>query len=225
MGIADRDDERPHRLFFAIEIPFDGKEWLRARQEALRGEIEKLQASEDRSGLSSTQPQCKAVSWVDPCNFHVTLRFLGDTPAARVGEAAQAAHSAAESAGSLQIEIAGLTWLPPGRRPRVLCATLKAQADIARLAANLETRLRVLGFAPEHKPFRAHVTLGRIARHESGNTAIAALRTIRNTEPEEEPTEHQSYQMVANGFALMQSKLDRAGSTYSIVERFRFSGS
>ncbi len=95
-------------------------------------------------------------------NLHVTLAFLGS----RSGDEAAAARGLmpmlARPLGDLVT--AGALWLPP-RRPGVLSVSLVAEASLAALHEELVAALtEAIGFVPERRGFRPHVTVGRIAR-------------------------------------------------------------
>lgn len=99
---------------------------------------------------------------VPPGNVHVTLCFLGMVAAAAV---ASLCDSVARAAGDLSVEGLSLgdpVLLPP-RRPRVLAVRLTdAVGSLARLQAAVSQAL-VNGawYAPEARPYLAHVTVAR----------------------------------------------------------------
>jgi 2'-5' RNA ligase len=97
-------------------------------------------------------------------NLHVTLAFLGsrrdDEAAAVAGLLARVATACPVGA----LATAGALWLPP-RRPGVLTVAIAAEESFAALQAVLVDGLRdAIAFEPERRAFRAHVTVGRVAR-------------------------------------------------------------
>ncbi len=103
-----------------------------------------------------------AVRRVPAENLHVTLAFLGTRGG---GEAAAVRALLPALARPLdELSTAGALWLPP-RRPGVLSVALEAGAALAALQAELVAALAAaIGFAPEQRRFRPHVTVGRVAR-------------------------------------------------------------
>jgi RNA 2',3'-cyclic 3'-phosphodiesterase len=129
------------RLFVALDLPAD----VRA---ALAGWAD-----------AAAPP---AVRRVAQDNLHVTLAFLGSRDE---GEAAAAGRLLAEHVRPLAaLHTADALWLPP-RRPGVLTVALRADDGLSTLQADLAAALaRAIGFQAETRPFRPHVTVGRVAR-------------------------------------------------------------
>lgn len=104
-------------------------------------------------------------------SLHVTLAFLGSR---EPDQAAAAGRLLADHARPLAaLRTAGALWLPP-RRPSVLTVALRADAGLSALQADLAGALeRAIGFEPEARPFRPHVTVGRVPRGTRVDTRAA----------------------------------------------------
>lgn len=141
---------------------------------------------------------------IPPEQWHVTLAFLGAVPAARVpelSEVASAATRAAEvPATGLEVSLGRLVaW----RAPQVLCVLpVGPPAALGRLARGLGDTLIAVGFAPDVKPFRAHVTVAR--------------KVTRPSEPRDVPVVHWRFER----FALIESRTLPSGAVYSVVETY-----
>lgn len=95
--------------------------------------------------------------------MHVTLCFLGARP---VGELETIAATVEEQApDACELQIGAPLWLPP-HNPRLLALAVHDRAgDLARLHANVRDALAgAIGWQPEHRRFRAHVTVARFGR-------------------------------------------------------------
>jgi 2'-5' RNA ligase len=103
------------------------------------------------------------VRWVRLQGLHLTLRFLGPTPDARLGPTIAAVETAAANAtGPISIELAGAGTFPSGRRPRTLWIGLSdGQEALNALTAEVEAALVEAGWATDDRPFRPHLTLAR----------------------------------------------------------------
>jgi 2'-5' RNA ligase len=79
-----------------------------------------------------------------------------------------------------EIEMAGTGAFPGDRRIRVVWAGVARGGEaLAALAAALEGATEPLGFAPERRPFRPHVTLGRVRLPKPAPDLAAALQHRR----------------------------------------------
>lgn len=109
-----------------------------------------------------------SVKWVKPDNVHLTLRFLGETDENLVNEIKQQIDEAVKSHRQVQTSIATLGGFPNLNRPRVIWVGIEQNIEaLAKMARDIEHRMRSLGFEKEKKQFKAHLTLGRV-RHNKG---------------------------------------------------------
>ncbi|HEV2777607.1 MAG TPA: RNA 2',3'-cyclic phosphodiesterase [Solirubrobacteraceae bacterium] len=138
------------RLFVALDLPMVVRAELSAwAQQAARPEVRRVPAE----------------------NLHVTLAFLG----ARGSDEAAAVRALLPALARPLPGLctAGALWLPP-RRPGVLTVALEADETLTALQAELVAGLTsAIGFEPERRRFRAHVTVGRVARGTRIDTRVA----------------------------------------------------
>jgi 2'-5' RNA ligase len=100
---------------------------------------------------------------VPAANLHVTLAFLGACDAADAAAAADVVRTCAPRE-PIALRTAGALWLPP-RRPGVLTVALAPVPALLALHEAVGAALRAaLAWAPERRPFRPHVTVGRVRR-------------------------------------------------------------
>jgi 2'-5' RNA ligase len=101
--------------------------------------------------------------WVEPEDYHITLRFFGDIDprTAQAIDEDLLATAGFLRGGALRIEL-GEIGVFGGQQPRALIARVKADAGLARLQATHETIARRNGLAPETRKFTPHVTLARL---------------------------------------------------------------
>jgi len=139
--------EPGRRLFFAL--------WP---DEAMQGAL--AEASREAIRRSEGQP-------VPVQNYHFTLAFLGSVAESRIEVVqAVAARVAADFRGERQASGAyvriGLDRIEYWKKQEILCATASTASPAAvALSDALKQALTAEGFAPDLKPFRAHVTLAR----------------------------------------------------------------
>lgn len=144
---------------------------------------------------------------VMPENWHLTLRFLGDT------EPEQRDRLVRELEGTrlgptFTLEFGGLGAFPRAERARVLWLGVKQGAtELGELARSVEAAARGAGFPAESKPFRAHLTLSRIQPPRS----VAALLT---------GGPRLALQMPVHKVVLLRSHLGRGPARYEAIARF-----
>ena len=184
----------PIRAFIAIAL---GEEARRAAAKLARSLRER--------------PHGEGVRWVPPQTLHATLRFLGLIDPEVVPKLVERVADGVRGLGTFEAHLAGVHALPSRRRPRVIALALAPREPLERLAAAVERGVVAAGFEPEPRPFRAHVTLGRVrARRipdwEEGAELTAAPFPVREA-------------------ILFRSELRRSGARYSPLERIGLGGS
>lgn len=124
----------------------------------------------------------RRVRWVQLDRLHVTLRFLGPTPARRVGEVAAALDAAAVGIGPFEVRFAGAGAFPSRDRPRALwLGIVRGAAELGRLAAAFEAALASAGWPVEARAFRPHMTVARTDGLNEGTAAAGALERAAST--------------------------------------------
>jgi 2'-5' RNA ligase len=104
--------------------------------------------------------------------WHLTLQFLGDD--ADLGAVVTALEGFDVAGGAIRLGGAGA--FPNTRRGRVLwIGTAEGTDVLARLANGVARQLAPLGFEPEAREFRPHLTLVRCASPTDLRAAVAAL--------------------------------------------------
>lgn len=106
------------------------------------------------------------VRWVDAPLMHLTLKFYGDVTDERAAAIADALAGATDGVGAVLLEIAGLGTLPGGRAARVIVANVEPAPALELLQHRVERASEAVGVPVEGRPFRPHVTLGRVRQGE-----------------------------------------------------------
>lgn len=168
------------RLFTGLEIPPDISQSL----SMLRG------------GLPGGR-------WVDPENYHVTLRFIGDIDD----------DVAREIAGSLEridrqpfeVTLQGLSSFG-GKKPRAVVACVAPTRPLMELQAEHERLMRRFGLEPEGRKFIPHVTLARLRDASSHQVAdYLSARGLFRTPP-----------FQVSRFVLFSSRASVGGGPYVV---------
>jgi len=146
--------------------------------------------------------------WIDPENYHITLRFIGDVDHPTANEVVHALDRLAESeAFSIRLNHLGYFG---GDKPRALYAGVEANAALAHLQASQERILQRLGLAPEGRKFVPHVSLARLRGCSAGELA-AFLAMSGRFEPLDFPV---------GRFVLYSSRDSVGGGPYRIEQAY-----
>ncbi len=145
------------------------------------------------------------VRWVAAKNIHLTMRFLGDTDEKLVPQLGSMIDEIAAEFAPVETQISRLGAFPNVNRPNVIWVGLSENIDVlAEIANRIEKRVRELGFTPEPKPFKAHLTLGRVKDHRG----IAGLTGFMQSH------EFEPISLELDRIVLFKSTLTPQGSIY-----------
>lgn len=151
------------------------------------------------------QPWGGGVRWVPGDRLHLTLQFLGELPLDRVEPVAVALATSAAGTGPIGLTLDRITAFPNPSRARVIVALLEAGDALAALVQRMRTSLASLGFPPEDRPFRPHVTLGRVRRPPLRGASLAAPLA---------PVHFEARELI-----LFRSELGPRGARYEALRR------
>ena len=126
-----------------------------------------------QAGLKGTGADLKAV---ERENIHMTLRFLGDVSEG-ILEDVKVLVSEFEFS-PFQMELEGIGVFPNLGRPRVVWVGLtKGAEELAEIFNKLEPSLVGMGFKPEGRGFRPHITIARV---RSGRNRAQLVEEVLN---------------------------------------------
>jgi RNA 2',3'-cyclic 3'-phosphodiesterase len=182
------------RLFVAVELDEV------VRREAARA-ARTLAAALDRQGAG------RRVGWVAEPNLHLTLQFLGevDPPTART---VTDRLSEPLTIPPFDVVLGGLGTFPPAGPPRVIWAGVTEGADqLSMCQGEVGRRLEGLGFPRERRPFRAHLTLGRVKAPLGARIGEIFAEAVLAREA----------RCRVDHLTLFESHLSPRGATYSVV--------
>ena len=190
------------RLFIAIPLPAPVREALAD----LQGQLAELAPP-------------RAVRWVRPEGIHLTLKFLGDVPAAqqRAIEGGMAQAAAGHAPFTLTVERLGC--FPNVNRPRVVWVGVHGERDaLQALRDAVEAAIAPLGYPPESRPFSPHLTLGRVSKSASAGEVAALGQALKGAQVDA------LGQIAVNGFSLVRSDLRPDGAIYTELAHVALQG-
>ena len=127
--------------------------------------------------LPSLRERWPGVGWIPPERWHFTVCFLGDLGQETIERVASGIAPVAAATPAIPARVGPGGTFPGGKRPRVVWVGIAAPAALGELAARVADVARGAGVVAEDRPYRAHITLGRV-RRESPSDAEAMRRAL-----------------------------------------------
>lgn len=194
-----KDEIESWRLFVTIELPAGVRERLR----------------EHISRLRTLVPDARA-SWGREENLHLTLKFFGDVPLAKVESIVQATESTARMFGPFELIVGGCGAFPPNGQPRVLWIGIEDPSGrLGLLHQTLEAECEKAGFARERRLFHPHLTIARL-RQPQGSRQLATIHKELGFDRKT---------VLASDLAVIRSELRSGGARHTIVARHALASS
>lgn len=189
-------DGKNIRAFLAIDPPEEVLRQIGAHQERLRRRIQGV------------------ISWVRPRGIHLTLKFFGDIAPADVERISRAVEPLVAGTSPIHIEVRTMGVFPDSNRPRVLWMGMEGDIHhLTVLQKSVEGTLEAEGFPREARPFRPHLTLGRI---KTPRGLIGLARAM------EEAADWAAGGFIARELHLFKSDLSPQGAVYTKLASWPF---
>ena len=164
-----------------------------------------------RDRLSLMSCGLPGARWVRTEQLHLTLRFIGEVDGAMFQAIREAL--AGVRGRSFAMQLAGVGYFPPRKRPRVVWVGIRENEDLVRLRNRIESSLVRAGLAPEQRKFSPHITLARLNR-----TPVARVGRYL-----EEHGLFRSPEFRVQRFRLYSSVLGRGGATHCVEQEYQLS--
>lgn len=175
------------RTFIAFKLP-----------EEVIASLGELQTALKQQGLK--------LRWVRPDNIHLTLKFLGEISAEDILEVKRIIRGVSQSQTAFSLEAKGLGVFPTVKKARVLWSGIHGDVKrLGELQSNLDRALADIGFEPEKRTFRGHLTLGRVNGRVDGRALASAISRFGS---------FASPPLTAERLILFKSDLKPSGAVY-----------
>lgn len=151
------------------------------------------------------------ISWTDPANIHLTLEFLGETEENLIKAISVMLKTRCIRFGQFSFRLKGTGLFGSLCDPRVIWVGIEGHERLSRLKEEIAGGLRDIGFSIEERPFRPHITLGRIKSVRDPHALRSALEKYKDTDIQE---------VMVERVILYESILKPAGAVYRIIGEF-----
>lgn len=128
---------------------------------------------------ASMREAAPSLRWVSPERMHLTVRFLGEQPAERLGELGASFDDAVSRHVGTPLVLDGFGAFPNFRRARVVWMGVEPHPRLELLHHDVERACLTLGFEAEGRAFRPHLTLARVPDGTNEDVLRALARVAR----------------------------------------------
>lgn len=142
--------------------------------------------------------------------LHITLRFIGDVDEERIDEIGEIVSETVSKIPKGRLNLKGLGVFPNERNPRIIWVGIDTSLPLAHIAEELSVRLREAGISFDEKPFKPHVTVGRIEGRCNVSPMLGKYRTTEFTT------------CIPSAIYVMKSELKPTGAEHSILKVCEF---
>ncbi len=146
--------------------------------------------------------------WVEPENYHLTLRFIGEVNNHDAGDVDL--NLSAVDSEPFYLQFSGIGYFGKVEKPRSIWANIASNRALSLLQGKVERGVINSGFDAEGRRFRPHVTLARFRSRTPRNfTPYFSANGTFSTAP-----------FLVSSFTLFESKMGRGGSNYLALKEY-----
>jgi RNA 2',3'-cyclic 3'-phosphodiesterase len=184
------------RVFFAIKLPKNVKDFLIEEQSKIKKDIE------------------KEIRWIEKENLHITLLFLGKLKEQKIEEVVKETHKL--KIKSFNLSFSKIEYFPEEKREAKYIFVKGESSEVNLLHTKLVELTQKLACSNKenYKNFSLHVTLGRIKLWEFRKKSLYEIPEIK---------ESVDITFPVKSFFLLESVLQKRGPFYKTVAEFPLS--
>jgi 2'-5' RNA ligase len=145
------------------------------------------------------------IKWTDSANIHITLAFLGDTGENAIKEIISMLEEKCKGFGQFELILKGSGYFRNISDPRIIWTGIEPSEKLVQLYSLIINGLKDLNIKIEDRPFKPHLTIGRIKQLYDKKSLIDIAEEFKNYEIQLVPV---------NEVILYESILLQAGPVY-----------
>ena len=191
-------ERNTYRTFIALEMPAKLRATIIDYIKQLRDKVPDISAS-----------------WSREDNLHLTLKFLGDVPVARIVDVSAAASAAARASDPFELILGGCGVFPTKGKPSVLWIGIEdPRGGLHKVQQSLEEECAARGFTRDSRAFHPHLTIARIRKPQRMKDLAAAHLA----------SDFPAQTFTAKELVVFRSELLPQGSRHTPISRHELSG-
>jgi len=150
------------------------------------------------------------IKWVEPENFHITLKFLGEVDAHTIEPLSQVLEHSTKNYKKFSLNSKGLGIFGRAKKPHAIYYGFQENSILISIQRSIEKSMSELGFEFGAKGFSPHLTIGRVKTLFEKEELFRALQTKNKN----------SYTFEIGEFQLIKSNLTQEGPNYKVIKSF-----
>lgn len=178
------------RSFIAIALP----QTIRHQIAEFQDELKRLNAD---------------IRWVRSESLHLTIKFLGPLEPDLIGPVSRILSEVTADIKPFNLTIQNVGCFPNQKNPRVIWIGIGKQPSLDKISEALNVKLEALGFSRERRPFKPHLTIGRVK--SSRHLQPVLIQLLNRGFPA------QSFDV--QSVLLMRSDLKPEGAVYTVLNK------
>lgn len=151
------------------------------------------------------------ITWVNPYNIHVTLKFFGETEERKIPEISRILKEVASRHQPFTCELVNVGIFGSSYSPKVIWFGIENADPLKMLGNDMLRSLEAIGWERDRQNFVPHLTIGRIKE-------VPDRQLFQKMIDEHKKTRMQDIQV--SEFHLYESLLMREGPVYKVIDRY-----
>lgn len=124
----------------------------------------------------------ESIKWINPENIHITLAFLGNTDEILIKDISSMLKKVCRNSGNIELTIRGTGIFRNIDDPRIIWTNIDHSENLLKLTDIILTGLTNMNIKLEDKPFKPHITIGRIKHLNNKESFRKLTEQYQNTE-------------------------------------------
>ena len=153
------------------------------------------------------------IRWVEASNLHLTLKFFGETPEAKIETINKALATSASEIKSFELTICKTGIFGSSYNPRVIWVGFEEEKLLKNLGNKILSRLNDAGFPSDRQNFVPHLTIGRIKQIQQKHLFQKEINAVKDI---------QLQKFKVSEFGLYESILKPSGPEYLPIHHYQF---
>ncbi len=151
------------------------------------------------------------INWIKEAHLHITLRFLGYTPADKLKGIEEELQKTVARFKRIDLSLSGIHLFGSKHSPKVIWIGVEPTETLKKWSSEIDKALAPLGFGKDRQNFVPHITIARIRKLKDKDFFNKVMSLADQTAIQVEQVE---------GIIFYESVLKNTGAEYSVLKVF-----